>query len=74
MFLDFIFHFWNGVVKGSEPGNRLSVFIDDELGEVPLDEVSQHATLLVLQVFKEWVSVASVHVDLAELKIELRFV
>ncbi len=44
----------------------MSVLVDNELGEVPLDEVSQHAALLGLQVLEEWVSVASVDVDLAE--------
>ena len=66
MFLDFIFNFGNGVIERSVSRDRLSIFVNDELGEVPLDEVSQHATLLGFQVLEEWVSVAAVHVDLAE--------
>ena len=68
MFLDFVFDFWNGVVEGGETSHGFTLLVDDELGEVPLDEVAQESALLGLQVFKEGVGVATIHVDLAELK------
>jgi hypothetical protein len=66
MFFDFIFHFGDGVVQGGESGDWFSLLVDDELCEVPLDEVAQHAALFGFQKLKEGMGVASVHIDLAE--------
>jgi len=49
MLLELILHFGDGVVEGSKSGNRDSVLVDDEFGEVPLDEVAQQAALLGLE-------------------------
>ena len=68
MFLDFILDEGNGIVKGSESGNRLTRFVHHEFGEVPLDEAAQHAALLGFEELEEGVSVAPVHVNLAELE------
>lgn len=48
------------------PFNRLAILVDDELGEVPLDEAAQGAALLVLEVFPERLGLVSVHVSLLE--------
>lgn len=53
--------------------NRLSILIDNELGEVPLDAVKQHSTLLLLQIFPQRVSFFAVNIDFFE-QIELDFV
>ena len=68
MFLDFVLDLRDGVVEGSEAGDGNSVFVDDELGEVPLDEVAQESSLLGLEENEEGMGVAPVHVDLAELQ------
>ena len=68
MFLDFVFDFGDGIVERSKAGHGNSVFVDDELGEVPLDEAAQKSSLLGLEEGEEGVGVASVHVDLAELE------
>jgi len=64
--LDFIVDFGDGVFGGAEPGDRHALFVDDELGEVPLDEVAQSSALFVLHVVPHGVGVLAVDVDGAE--------
>lgn len=70
MFLDFVLDFGNGVVEGGEAGHGYAVLVDDELGEVPLDEIAQESALLGLQEDEEWVGVGPVDLNLAELKVK----
>lgn len=44
----------------------LAFFVHDKLGEVPLDEVTQHTALLFLQIRPERMRVAPVYVYLLE--------
>ena len=46
MFLDFVFNFRNGIIERRESCHRFSFLVDDELGEVPLDETAQKSALL----------------------------
>lgn len=48
MFQDFIFHFRNWVVRRGVSGYRFSIFVDDELCKIPLDEVAEGASLQYL--------------------------
>ena len=68
VFLDFILNFGDGIIERRISCNRVTRFVDHEFGEVPLDEVAQHATLFGFEVLEEWVSVAAIHVNLAELE------
>lgn len=52
--------------------DRLAVLVDDELGEVPLDAIGQHATLLLLEIHPERMGRLAIHVDLLE-QIKLDF-
>jgi len=44
--------------------DRLSIAVDDELGEVPFDKVAQSTALLVFQVLPQWMSLVAVDFDL----------
>jgi len=46
------------------------VFVDQELGEVPLDGVDDKSRLFRLEIFPQWVGSLAIDVDLRE-KIEL---
>lgn len=46
--------------------HRLSILVDDELCEVPLNGVDQSSALFLLQVFVQWMSGLAVHIDLFE--------
>jgi len=46
--------------------NRLTFFVDNELGPVPFDGVDQESRLFHLEVLPQRMSRVSVHVDLAE--------
>lgn len=63
--------FW--ICVRGEPLHRLSILVDDKLGEVPFDEVTKYPTLFVLQIFIQRMSVRTVDVDLLE-NIKLHFV
>jgi len=52
--------------RGTVPLHGLALLVDNELGEVPLDEVSEGAALLVLQELPQWAGVVAVHVHLLE--------
>lgn len=47
-----------------------AVPVDDELGKIPLDKITQEAALLLLQVLPERVGIVTIHVNLFE-EIEL---
>ena len=68
VFLDFILNFGDGIIERCISCNRVTRFVHHEFGEVPLDKVAQHATLFGFEVLEEWVSVATIHVNLAELE------
>lgn len=46
--------------------NWLAVFVDDELGKVPLDPVEEEAALLFLQILPQWMSSLAIHLKLLE--------
>lgn len=48
------------------PLDRLPILINDKLGEIPLDKISQGASLLVLQVLPQRMGVAPVNIHLLE--------
>ena len=65
-FFDGLLHFGNRIVGGRGAVDRLALFVDDKLGEVPLDGVHHEAGLLVLEVLPERVRIPTVHIDLGE--------
>lgn len=66
-------HTHNGVGLGRVAGHRFATAVNQELGEIPLDEVAERSALLVLQEGPERVGVIPVHLDLGE-HVELHLV
>lgn len=66
VFLDIGFNVGNGVCLGGISGYRDALGVHQELGEVPLDELPEEASLLVLQVHPQGVGVVAVHVNLGK--------
>lgn len=52
--------------------NRLSILVDDELSEIPLDGVKKCSALFFFQVFIQRVSVLAVDIDFVE-QVEVYF-
>lgn len=46
--------------------HRLTIFVNKELGKIPFDEISQGASLLLLEVIPQGNSISTVHVDFGE--------
>lgn len=53
-----------GVDVRSVTFHDFALFVDDELGEVPFDKVTQDATLLLLHVLPQGMGVIPIDVDL----------
>lgn len=62
-FIDF-FSDVHGVRCWSKSVNGLTIFIDQEFGEVPFDCTSKETVLLFLQVFVQWNGCVSIYVNL----------
>lgn len=65
IFFQVLEHFLRGSV-GRVTFNWLSVLVDDELCEIPLDGIDQSSALFFLQVLEKWMGVFSVDVNLIE--------
>lgn len=52
--------------------HRFAIFIDNKLGEIPLDSIEESSTLLLLQILPQGMGLAAVHVDFLE-QIEFDF-
>jgi len=44
--------------------HRYPLFVDQELGEIPLDKISQSSPLFLFQILIQWMRVFSVDIDL----------
>lgn len=53
--------------------HRFAIFIDNKLGEIPLDSIEESSTLLLLQILPQGMGLASVHVDFLK-QIEFDFI
>ena len=66
IFFNFLFNFWNGVIRRPKSGDGLAVFVNDEFGEVPFDEVCEETSLLLFEKVPERMGAATIDVDLGE--------
>lgn len=57
-----------GLFHGTVPLHHTAVLVNEELGEVPFDGISQHAPPLGLDFhpLPQWVGIIPIHTDLAE--------
>lgn len=55
---------WTGA--GSISGNWFAILVNNEFSEIPFDGINQSATLLLLQVFVQWMGIVTIHIDLLE--------
>lgn len=57
---------FTGIHIGAMAFHHFALLVHDEFGEVPFDEISQNATLLLLQIFPKGMGVFPIDVNFLE--------